>query len=132
MIENPKASHAGLARGLWLVYTAATILASLLILAIYVNAYDDHGLTERLRAVGGFTRRAARIISFPLGLPLGAMANPLFERIFGCEEPNEPCGAFTDWWTHFAALLVKVFIFRWFVRRSSGESAATRDLDRGT
>ncbi len=119
MIKNSKASRASFAPNLWRVYTAATILGSLLSLAIYVNAYDDYGLTERLRAVGGFTRTAMHIISFPLGLPLGAMANPLFERIFRCDEPNEPCAAFIDWWTHFAALLVQVVILRWFARRSS-------------
>ena len=76
---------AGLARALWLVYNVASILGSLLILAVYVNTYDDYGLTERLRAIGGFTRWMMRVIFFPIGLPFGAMANGLFERIFGRE-----------------------------------------------
>jgi hypothetical protein len=118
VIENSKASRAGPARALWLVYTVASILGSLLILAIYVNTYDDYGLTERLRAIGGLTRWAMRIISFPIGLPLGALANGLFERIFGCDALTEPCGVFIDWWAHFAALLAQLTLFRGLVRRS--------------
>jgi hypothetical protein len=118
VIEDSKASRAGLARALWRVYTVASILCSLLILAIYVNTYDDYGLTERLRAIGGFARWVMRIISFPIGLAFGAVANGLFERIFGCEEVTEPCGVFIDWWTHFAALLAQLTLFRWLVRRS--------------
>ena len=111
MIDNSKASRAGLARALWLVYNVASILGSLLIVAIYVNTHDDYGLTERLRAIGGFTRWVMRIISFPIGLPFGAEANGLFERIFGCEEFTEPCGVFIDWWTHFAALLAQLTVW---------------------
>jgi hypothetical protein len=85
VIENLKAWRAGPARASWLVCTVASILGSLLILAIYANTYDDYGLTERLRAIGGFPRWAMRIIFFPIGLPFGAMASGLFERIFGRE-----------------------------------------------
>ncbi len=112
-------SQGRLASRLWLVYAAATIFGSLLILAIYVNAYDNTGVTERLRATGAFTRTAMQVFSFPLGLPMGAGANLFLERRFGCANPNEPCAVFVDWWTHFGAVLAQVVLLRWFLRRSS-------------
>lgn len=119
MVENSNAVRVKLARTLWLAYTVATILGSLVVLAIYVNAYDDNGRTEQLRAIGNFTRWAMRIISFPLGLPLGAATNWPFERTFACEAPGEPCGVFIEWWTQFVSLLIQVFLLRWLVRRAS-------------
>lgn len=116
-MENPKSSPGGLANTLWLIYTAAAIAGALLVLTIYVNAYDDNGLTERLRGLGAFVRRAMGVLSFPLGLPLGALANTPLERIFACEAANEPCGVFIDWWTHFSALLAQIVILRWLARR---------------
>jgi hypothetical protein len=107
-----------LASTLWLIYTAATILGSLVFLAIYVNVYDNTGVTERLRATGAFTRTAMRVLSFPLGFPLGAATNPLLERNFGCAALEEPCATFIDWWTHFAAVLAQVILFRWLIRLS--------------
>ncbi len=116
---NVQPSKGRLASTLWLIYAIATILGSLVILAIYVNAYDNTGITERLRAIGAFTRTTMQVLSFPFGLPLGAAANPFLERNFGCAAPDsEPCITFIDWWTHFAAVLAQVILIRWFVRRS--------------
>jgi hypothetical protein len=103
---------------LWLVYTGATLLRSLPVPAIYVKAYDGNGHTERLQAIGRFTQWAIRIISGPLGLPLGAMTNGPVERIFGCEESDEVCGVLIEWWTQFASLLVQVFLLRWLAQRA--------------
>jgi hypothetical protein len=117
-MENPPASHGGFAHKAWLIFSAATILGSLTILAIYVKVYDDYGLTDRLRAVGGFTRQAMGIASFPLGLPIGAIADNPLEQIFDCGASNEPCGVFIAWWTHFTAVIVEVFLLRELVRRA--------------
>jgi hypothetical protein len=98
------------------MYTAAAILGSLLVLAIYVSAYDNTGVTERLRATGAFTRTTMQVLSFPLGLPLGAAADPFLERSFGCAASGEPCATFIDWWTRFAAVLAQIAIFHWLIR----------------
>ena len=71
-MENLEPSKRRLASRLWLIYTAAAIVGSLLVLAIYVSAYDNTGVTERLRATGAFTRTAMQVLSFPLGIPIGA------------------------------------------------------------
>lgn len=115
----PKALRSPLARKMWVAYATATILVSLSVLAIYVNAYDDNGLTDRLRAIGSFTRQAMRLVSFPLGLPFGALANGPLQAIFGCDKPNEPCGVFVDWWTHFAALVAQIISLRLMIREKT-------------
>jgi len=87
-----------------------------LVLAIYVSAYDNTGVTERLRATGAFTRTVMQVLSFPLGFPLGALADPFLERSFGCAASDEPCAIFVDWWTHFAAILVQIVILQIVIR----------------
>jgi len=120
-MENLEPSKARLASRLWLIYTTAAILGSLLVLAIYVSAYDNTGVTERLRATGAFTRTAMQVLSFPLGFPLGAAADPFLERSFGCAASDEPCATFIEWWTHFAAVLALRRHFR--QRAEIGEPA---------
>ena len=115
-MKNVKPSKGRLASRLWLIYMIATILGSLVILAIYVSAYDNTGVTERLRAMGAFTRTAMQVLSLPLGFPLGAAANPFLERNFGCAALDEPCTTFIDWWTHFAAVIAQIIIFRRLIR----------------
>jgi hypothetical protein len=56
-----------------------------------------------------------QVLSFPLGYPLGAAANPFLEQYFGCAALDEPCAIFIDWWTHFAAILAQIIIFRWLI-----------------
>ena len=116
-MENMEPSKGRLASRLWLIYTSAAILGSLVVLAMYVGAYDNTGVTERLRAMGAFTRTAMQVLSFPLGFPLGAAVNPFLDRNFGCAVLDEPCTTFIDWWTHFAAILVQIIIFRWLIQR---------------
>ncbi len=118
-MKHAQTSRRRLVDGAWLLFSAATITGSLVVLAIYVNAYDDNGLTERLGVLGGFTRRAMRALSFPLGLPFGAVANDFLEGAFGCADPAEPCGVFIDWWTHFAAVFMQVLLLRWVIRRQA-------------
>jgi hypothetical protein len=115
-MENMEPSTGRLASRLWVIYTTAAILGSLLVLAIYVSAYDNTGVTERLRATGAFTRTAMQVLSFPLGLPLGAAADPFLERSFGCAALDEPCATFIDWWTHFTAVLAQIIIFHRLIR----------------
>ncbi len=117
MEHAQRISRRRLADKAWLLYSAAAIGGALVVLAIYVNAYDDNGLTEKLRLLGGFTRRAMRVLSFPLGLPFGAVANGFLENAFGCAEPDEPCGVFVDWWTHFFAVLAQALLLRFALRR---------------
>jgi magnesium-transporting ATPase (P-type) len=116
-MENMDSSKRRLASSLWLIYTLATIVGSLVVLAMYVSAYDNTGVTERLQAMGAFTRTAMQLLSFPLGFPLGAAADPFLERRFGCAASDEPCATFIDWWTHFAAILVQIVIFHRLIRR---------------
>jgi hypothetical protein len=115
-MENMEPSTKRLASRLWVIYTTAAILGSLLVLAIYVSAYDNTGVTERLRATGAFTRTAMQVLSFPLGFPLGAAADPFLERSFGCAVLDEPCATFINWWTHFAAVLAQIIIFHRLIR----------------
>ena len=72
----------------WLAYAIATVSLSIAVLAIYVTAYDDYDLSERLRATGRFTRQAMRAVSFPLGAPTGWLLNPPLEKSFGCGDEN--------------------------------------------
>jgi hypothetical protein len=117
-MENPLASHGGFAHKAWLIFSAATILGSLTILAIYVKVYDDYGLTDRLPALGRFTRQAMGVASFPLGLLLGAIADNPLKQIFDCGASNDPCDVFIAWWTHFTAVIALVFLLRGLVRRA--------------
>jgi len=105
------------ARLLWRIYSILTIAGALTLLAIYVNAYDDYDVSDRLRALGRFVRQAVRVLSFPLGLPTGTLADGPLERAFGCGDAYEPCAVFVDWHTHFAALLVQIVGLRWLLRR---------------
>jgi hypothetical protein len=101
----------------WLAYAIATIALSIAVLAIYVTAYDDYDLSERLRATGRFARQAMRAVSFPLGAPVGWLLDPPLEKSFGCGDENEPCAIFVNWNTHFAALLAQVVLLRRLIRR---------------
>jgi hypothetical protein len=105
------------ARLLWRIYSIVTIAGALTLLATYVNAYDDYDVSDRLRALGRFVRQGMRLLSFPLGLPTGALADGPLERAFGCGDAHEPCAVFVDWHTHFAALLVQIVGLRWLLRR---------------
>ncbi|MBI5011862.1 MAG: hypothetical protein HZC06_03440 [Methylocystis sp.] len=93
------------------------VALSIAVLAIYVTAYDDYDLSERLRATGRFSRQAMRALSFPLGAPVGWLLDPLLEKSFGCGDENEPCAAFVDWNTHFAALVAQIVLLRWLIRK---------------
>lgn len=110
-------ARARLVSRLWLGYAAVTIFGSLLVLAIYVNAYDNTGMTERLRAAGVFLHTVMQVLSFPLGLALGAAANPSLAQYFRCGAPDDPCAVFIDWWTHFAAILIQIAFFNILTRR---------------
>ncbi|GEM_PF-6630018 len=101
----------------WLVYAIATVTLSIAVLAIYVTAYDDYDLSERLRATGRFARQAMQALSFPLGAPVGWLLDPPLEKSFGCGDENEPCAAFVDWNTHFAALVAQIVLLRWLIRK---------------
>lgn len=101
----------------WLVYAIAAIALSIAVLAIFVKAYDDYDVSDRVRSIGRFARQAMRALSFPLGAPSGALLNPLLEKSFGCGDENEPCAIFIDWNTHFAALLAQIVLLRWLIGR---------------
>jgi hypothetical protein len=101
----------------WLAYAIATVALSIAVLAIYVNAYDDYDLSERLRATGRFARQAMRALSFPLGAPISALFNSPLEKSFGCGDANEPCAVFVDWNMRFGALLAQIILLRWLIRR---------------
>lgn len=106
-----------LLRVAWLAYAIATVTLSIAVLAIYVTAYDDYDLSERLRATGRFARQAMQALSFPLGAPVGWLLDPPLEKSFGCGDENEPCAAFVNWNTHFAALLAQIVLLRWLIRK---------------
>lgn len=116
-MNDVSASRRRLFTRAWFAYTAAVLAGSLLALAIYVNAYDDYGVTAKLTATGRFTRSFMQALSFPLGFPVGALADPLLERSFGCEAQGEPCATFVLWWTRFAAIFIQIVLLRWLVRR---------------
>jgi len=100
-----------------MVYTVGVVAGALMVLAIYVNAYDDFGVTPRLAATGRFTRAIMQVLSFPLGFPIGALADPILERNFDCEAQGEPCATFIAWWTRFAALFVQILLSRRIAQR---------------
>jgi hypothetical protein len=101
----------------WLAYAIATVALSFAVLAIYVNAYDDYDLSERLRATGRFARQAMQALSFPLGAPVGWLLDPPLEQSFGCGDENEPCAIFVNWNTHVAVLLAQIVLLRWLIRK---------------
>lgn len=113
----PQDGRDRLLRVAWLAYAVATVALSIAVLAIYVTAYDDYDLSERLRATGRFARQAMRALSFPLGAPIGWLLAPPLEKSFGCGDENEPCAIFVNWNTHFAALLAQIVLLRWLIRR---------------
>jgi hypothetical protein len=100
------------ARKAWLIYALATVAGALLVLAIYVNAYDDYDVSERVRTLGRFTRRAMRFLCAPLGPLFGALANPALEKAFDCGDENEPCAVFVDWNVGFFALVAQIILLR--------------------
>jgi hypothetical protein len=116
-MENGSASRRHFAYRAWFIYAAGVVAGSLLVLAIYVNAYDDYGVTAKLTATGSFTRTTMRALSFPLGFPVGALADPILERNFGCGDQSEPCATFIAWWTRFAAIFVQILLLRWLAQR---------------
>jgi len=116
-MNNLKASRGNLAHRLWLVYSIEAVVASLIVLTLYLSAYDDNGVTERLRSLVSFSRRPMRILSFPLGLRLGAVADSPFAKSFSCAGPSGPCSVFIDWSTNFGALTAQVLLFSLLVRR---------------
>ncbi len=105
------------ARKIWLAYTLITLAGALLLLAVYVNAYDDYDIGDRLRALGRFTRSSMSVLTFPLGLPAGLLADGPLHDAFGCGEANEPCAVFVTWQAHFAALVAQIAILRWLIGR---------------
>ncbi len=58
------------ARKIWLAYTLITLAGALVLLAVYVNAYDDYDIGARLRGLGRFTRRAMNIVNSHWVCPL--------------------------------------------------------------
>ncbi|WP_363350866.1 hypothetical protein [Methylocystis echinoides] len=115
-----------LARKIWLLYAIATITAALVLLAIYVNAYDDYDVGERLRGLGRFTRRAMLILSFPISLPAGALAAGPLSGAFGCGDDNEPCAIFVIWQTLFVALAAQIVLLRLAIGRRWRQRPETR------
>jgi hypothetical protein len=105
-----------LARKIWLVYALATIASALVLLAAYVNVYDDYDVGERLRGLGRFTRRAMLALAFPSSLPAHLLTGPL-DAAFGCGDENEPCAIFVLWQTLFAALVAQIVLLRWLIGR---------------
>jgi hypothetical protein len=111
-----------LARKLWLAYAVSTVACALVLLAAYVNAYDDYDIGDRLRSLGRFARHAMDVITFPLGLPAGFLADGPLHNAFGCGDQNEPCAVFVVWQAQFTALVAQIAVFRWLLARrfSSG------------
>jgi len=56
-------------------------------------------------------------LSFPLGIPIGALADPILERNLHCEAQGEPCAIFIAWWTRFAAIFTQILLSRWIAQR---------------
>lgn len=106
-----------MARKIWLAYSIATVVAALVLLAIYVNAYDDYDIGDRLRGVGRFARQAMALISAPLGPLAGFLSDAPLERAFGCGDPNDPCAFFSYWNTRFAALVAQIALLRLWIAR---------------
>lgn len=105
-----------LARKLWLFYALASMTAALVLLAAYVNVYDDYDVGPRLRGLGLFTRRAMLALSFPSSLPASLLTSPL-SAAFGCGDENDPCAIFVMWQTLFAALIAQIVLLRWAIGR---------------
>jgi hypothetical protein len=105
-----------LARRLWLLYALASVCAALILLAVYVNTYDDYDVGDRLRTLGGFTRRAMLALGFPLSLPASLLTGPL-DAAFGCGDADEPCAVFVMWQTLFATLVTQVAALRLAIGR---------------
>jgi hypothetical protein len=105
------------ARKIWLAYALVTIAGALALLAIYVDAYDDYDIGDRLRGLGRFTRRAMTLLTFPLGLPAGLVADGPLSGAFGCGGENDPCAIFVLWQAQFAALLAQIVGLGWLTRR---------------
>ena len=116
-MRNGSASRQRLVLRTWLTYAAGVVAGSLLVLAIFVKAYDDFGVTARLAATGNFTRTTMQALSFSLGFPIGALAEPLLERNFDCAPQSEPCATFIAWWTRFAVILIQILLLRWIAQR---------------
>jgi hypothetical protein len=116
-MENGSASRRRFASRMWFIYAAVVVAGSLLVLAIYINAYDDYGVTARLTATGSFTRAVMQALSLPPGFPIGALADPFFQRRFGCEAQSEPCATFVAWWTRFGVILLQILLLRGLSRR---------------
>ncbi|WP_424361073.1 hypothetical protein [Methylocystis parvus] len=104
-------------RKIWLAYSIVTVVAALVLLAIYVNAYDDYDVGDRLRGVGRFARHAMALISAPLGPLAGFFVDKPLERAFGCADPNEPCAFFSYWNMRFVALVAQIVLLRWALAR---------------
>ncbi len=119
MSESAPAGPKGAAsaRKIWLAYALVTIAGALVLLALYVNAYDDYDIGDRLRGLGRFTRRAMNIVTFPLGLPAGLIADGPLKGAFGCGDENDPCAIFTLWQAQFAALVAQIVGLGWLTRR---------------
>ncbi|MGJ0509544.1 MAG: hypothetical protein ACR652_20970 [Methylocystis sp.] len=109
----PTASSAGdRARKIWLAYAILAIAGALALLAIYVNAYDDYDVGDRLRGLGRVVRRAMAILTFPLGAPAGWLADGPLHDAFGCGEETAPCAIFVLWQAQFGALVAQVVLMR--------------------
>jgi hypothetical protein len=105
------------ARKIWLAYTLIALAGALTLLALYVNAFDDYDIGDRLRALGRFTRTSMSVLTFPLGLPAGLLADGPLRATFGCGEATEPCAVFVTWQVQFAALAAQIVFLRWLVAR---------------
>ncbi len=104
-----------LARKMWLFYALASVTTALVLLAAYVNGYDDYDVGPRLRGLGRFTRQAMLALGFPLSLPASLLAAGRLNAAFGCGDENEPCAIFVAWQTLFAALLAQIVLLRLFI-----------------
>lgn len=105
------------ARIAWLLYAGATIVGALMVLAIYVNTYDDYDISDRLLATGAFARRTMSLLSFPLGGVASAVAGDALEKAFSCGSTNAPCAIFVDWNLRFAAIIAQLGLLRWALSR---------------
>jgi hypothetical protein len=105
------------ARKIWLAYTLIALAGALALLAVYVNAYDDYDIGDRLRGLGRFTRKSMSLLTFPLGMPAGLLADGPLRAAFGCGDANEPCAIFVTWQVQFTALVAQIVFLRWLIAR---------------
>ncbi len=105
-------SASALARRLWLAYALTATTGALVLLAAYVNVYDDDDVSARLRALGRFSRRAMWLLSFPAGPAAAALAQAPLERAFGCGDADAPCAFFVAWNVFFAGLAAQIVLLR--------------------